>query len=194
MRFNIILSILIVLLLSSCKMNNPSTQEIDMYNVDSDLVGTATFIEQAEGVKIKIKIEGLEPGFHGAHIHEFPLCEGPSFASSGNHFNPEGKKHGLMNPEGAHLGDLPNVEADESGLVEAELLAPEATLLEGKNSFLKDEGVSFIITAEQDDGMSQPSGDSGERLICGKLTNDQNKPKESPTDPTESGDEEKEES
>lgn len=195
MRLKRIVFILLLLIFSACKMNDQSTREIDMYNADSDMVGTATFIEQPDGVKIKIKIEGLEQGFHGAHIHEFPECEGPDFVSSGNHFNPEGKEHGLMHPDGAHLGDLPNVETDSSGLTEVELFAPKATLLEGKNSFLKGAGVSLIITAGQDDGVSQPSGDSGARLICGKLTDEQqDKQNESPTDPTESGDTDEEES
>src|SRR5690625_8032406 len=78
-----------------------------------------------------------------------------------------------MHPDGAHLGDLPNIEADDAGLAEAELLAPEATLVEGKNSFLKGDGESIIITANQDDGVSQPGGDSGKRLLCVKLTNEQ---------------------
>src|SRR5699024_2852081 len=98
------------------------------------------FTEHPDGVNVKIKIEGLAPGFHGVHIHEYAKCEGPDFKSAGNHLNPEGKEHGLMHPDGAHLGDLPNVEADSSGLVEAELMLANATLLEGKKSILRGEG------------------------------------------------------
>ncbi len=194
MRLGCMLGIILIVL-SACQAPNISLREIDMYDGGGDMVGTATFIDQEDGVKIKVKVEGLDPGFHGAHVHEFPICEGPDFTSAGNHFNPEGNKHGLMHPDGAHLGDLPNIEADDAGLAEAELLAPEATLLEGKNSFLKGDGVSFIITANQDDGVSQPGGDSGKRLLCGKLTNEQKSEQKenSPTDPTEIEGEDEEE-
>lgn len=180
------------LFLSSCKGNPETTKEIDMYNASGDMVGTATFTEQQNGVQIKIKVEGLSPGFHGIHVHEFPKCEGPDFKSAGNHFNPEGKEHGLMHPEGAHLGDLPNVEADSSGLVDVEIMLSDATLLEGKKSILRGEGTSLIITEDQDDGISQPGGNSGTRIICGELKSNEKKDRnESPTDPTET-DKEKE--
>jgi len=46
-------------------------------------------------------------GEHG--FHEVGLCEGPSFASAKGHFNPHGRKHGRESPDGAHVGDLPNM-------------------------------------------------------------------------------------
>lgn len=179
-------SFLTLLLLSSCQSANQAIKEIDMYNVSGDMVGTSIFTEAPDGVNIKLKVEGLSPGFHGIHVHEFPVCEQPDFKSAGNHFNPEGKEHGLMHPKGAHLGDLPNVEADSSGLVDVELLLTGATLLEGKESILKGKGTSLVITAEKDDGVSQPAGDSGTRLVCGEIKSKPEKEStESPTDPTE---------
>lgn len=183
----------ILIILSACMQAGETTQKIDMYNTAGDLVGTATFNEQPDGVKIKIKVEGLTPGFHGIHLHEFAKCEGPDFKTAGNHFNPEGKEHGLMHPEGAHIGDLPNIEVDSTGMVEAELIVQEATLLEGKNSILQNDGTSLIIDQDQDDGVSQPSGNSGPRLICGVLDKGETKDKQSPTDPTEFNDTEDEE-
>lgn len=172
--------------LISCSQTGDTAQEIDMYNASGDMVGTATFTEQPDGVKIKLEVEGLTQGFHGIHIHEFPKCEGPDFASAGNHLNPEGEKHGLMHPEGHHLGDLPNIEADDSNYVEAELMAADATLLEGKKSLLRGEGTSLIIDTEQDDGVTQPSGNSGPRIMCGVLKADETKKStESPSDPTD---------
>lgn len=186
MQLSRIIIVITLTLLTACQTSDKTPHKIDMYNADGDMVGTSTFIEQQDAVKIKIKVEGLNPGFHGVHIHEFPICEGPNFISSGNHFDPEGNVHGLMHPDGAHLGDLSNIEVDTSGLAEDELLAPEATLLDGKNSLVQGDGVSLIITANQDDGISQPSGDAGARLICGVLTNEKKaKQTDSPTDPTE---------
>lgn len=184
-----------LIMLTACKSTDMTTRQIDMYNSDGDMVGTATFIEQANGVEVKVKVDGLDPGFHGAHIHEFPVCEGPDFKRAGNHLNPKNTKHGLMHPEGAHLGDLPNIEADASGQAEDSLFVDEATLLDGGNSLLKDGGASFIITADPDDGISQPSGNSGQRILCGVINNEQqDKQNDSPTDPTETEDQEEESS
>lgn len=174
-----------LLLLSACQ-DGGTARKVDMYNASGDMVGTATFTEAPDGVNIKIKIEGLTPGFHGIHVHEIPLCEGPDFTSAGNHLNPEGKKHGLMHPDGSHLGDLPNIEVDSDGRVDAELLLADATLLEGKKSILQGEGTSLIIKSVQDDGVTQPSGNSGMRIVCGELKAEPDEnTEESPTDPTQ---------
>ncbi|MDY0405256.1 superoxide dismutase family protein [Virgibacillus sp. 179-BFC.A HS] len=172
MRF--FMACFIVLLLFSavaCQSQSSVTnKKITLYNQSGDSVGTAELVEEPDGVKITVNAEGLSPGYHGIHIHEHPKCSGNHFQSAGNHLNPEGKKHGAMHPKGAHLGDLPNIEADSDGKAKAELKLAEATLKEGKKSLLKKEGTSLIITAGQDDGISQPSGNSGERIICGKIT------------------------
>lgn len=187
--------VVLLSLLAACSSNHQTIREVNMYNTSGDMVGTAVYSEQPEGVQIKIKVEGLTPGFHGVHIHEYAKCEGPDFKSSGNHLNPEGKEHGLMHPEGSHLGDLPNVEADLNGMVEAELTAADATLLSGKKSLLSKKGSSLIIDHDPDDGITQPGGDAGVRVICGELKKDQEDSSiKSPTDPTETDIEDKEES
>ncbi|WP_174614122.1 superoxide dismutase family protein [Virgibacillus ihumii] len=180
-----VLIIILLLLLTACQPNE-TNKTVNMYNQDESMIGTAKLTERPDGVQVKLKLEGLEPGFHGIHVHEFAECEAPDFKSAGNHLNPGGKEHGLMHPKGAHLGDLPNIEADSGGLVEAELMLPKATLLDGKNSLTEGDGTSLVITAGQDDGVSQPSGDSGPRIACGKITTSKDKgTKNSPTDPTQ---------
>ncbi|WP_254901711.1 superoxide dismutase family protein [Thalassobacillus devorans] len=173
---------LLALGLIGCQSSSRSNATIGMYNQDGDMIGTAKLTERSEGVQVLVNVEGLEPGPHGFHVHEFPVCEGPDFTSAGNHYNPTGKMHGLMNTEGPHVGDMPNLEADESGMVvEAEVMLPEATLLDGKNSLMKGEGTSLVIHEAIDDGFSQPAGDAGERVACGKIQlNDDG---EMPTDP-----------
>lgn len=180
-----LLFICLLLVMSSCQ-DAETTRTVDMYNSSGDMIGTATFTETPDGVNIKLKVNGLTPGFHGIHIHEIPKCEGPDFTSAGNHLNPEGKKHGLMHPEGSHLGDLPNIEVDSNGAVDTELMLADATLLEGKKSILQGEGTSLIIKSEQDDGISQPNGNSGTRIVCGELKSQPEEDSEdSPTDPTQ---------
>ncbi|WP_284141460.1 MULTISPECIES: superoxide dismutase family protein [unclassified Virgibacillus] len=191
MRF---LLVVVVLLLAACQDDSPNTKSINMYNGSGDMVGTATLTEQPDGVKIKLKLEGLTPGFHGIHVHEYPKCEGPDFKTAGNHLNPEGKEHGLMHPKGPHLGDLPNIEVESDGTVDAELMLQGATLHDGKKSILKEDGTSLIVDAGQDDGVSQPSGNSGERLICGEIRVDKKGSNtETPTDPTELNEKQKQE-
>jgi superoxide dismutase, Cu-Zn family len=178
--------LLAALLLSACQSKVVTSKKVDMYNASGDMVGNAELLEDANGVKIKLKLEGLTPGFHGIHVHEYPKCDAPDFKSAGSHLNPEGKEHGLMHPKGSHLGDLPNVEAGSDGLVDAELMLPKATLKEGKMSLLRGDGTSLVVTDGQDDGVSQPSGDSGARIICGEIKSKKGKtPEETPTDPTE---------
>ena len=155
-----------------------------MPNSSGDMIGTVQLTEGDGGVDFKVKLEGLEPGYHGMHVHEYPKCDQPDFTTAGNHFNPDGNEHGLMHPEGSHLGDLPNIEADSSGLVDAELMLPEATLMDGKKSLLDGEGTSLIIHKGQDDGVSQPGGESGARIACGLIAKDEKESAETPTDPT----------
>ncbi|WP_062514166.1 superoxide dismutase family protein [Halobacillus sp. KGW1] len=161
---------LLLILMAGCTGEERSPLDTSIYNAESDKIGTATLKETPEGVQVTLKVEGLEPGPHGLHVHEFPKCEPPDFQTAGNHFNPLSKDHGLMNEKGPHAGDLPNVEADASGMVDTELVLPEATLKDDQMSLLRKEGTSLVITSEADDGMSQPSGNSGERVACGKIT------------------------
>jgi superoxide dismutase, Cu-Zn family len=184
----------LAILLSACTTDETrSPLEITMYNADGDALGTATLSEQPDGVKIKLKLAGLTPGMHGIHIHEFPKCEGPDFTTAGNHLNPSSKLHGLMHPEGSHLGDMPNIEADPSGKVDAEVTVAEATLKDDKNSLLSGEGTSLIITEKQDDGMSQPAGNSGARIACGKITLVEDDKSETPSNPADDGPQKEEE-
>ncbi|RWZ54871.1 superoxide dismutase family protein [Halobacillus fulvus] len=175
--------LVLVLLLGGCMGDERSPLETSIYNSENDKIGTATFTERSEGTALKLKVEGLEPGVHGVHIHEFSKCDAPDFKTAGNHFNPLNKEHGLMNEAGSHAGDLPNVEADPGGMVDVELMLPDAKLKEGRDSLLRQEGTSIIIQSGPDDGMSQPSGDSGERIACGKITLDADQDEVS--DPTE---------
>ncbi|ARI76710.1 superoxide dismutase family protein [Halobacillus mangrovi] len=170
-------------LLSGCTGDQRSPLDTSIYNQSNDKIGTASLTEKPDGVEVALKVEGLEPGVHAVHIHEFPKCEAPEFKSAGNHFNPKSKDHGLMNTDGAHAGDMQNVQADASGMVDVKLMLSEAKLKEGQMSLLRKEGTSIVITNGQDDGMTQPAGDSGDRIACGKITLDADEDEAS--DPTE---------
>jgi Cu-Zn family superoxide dismutase len=161
--------IFLCLIAAGCHQGNPKKMEVKMRNADGDEIGTANVEQAPQGLKIKVKVEGLEPGPHGFHIHEVGVCKGPNFISAGKHFNPDDKEHGLLNPKGAENGDLPNLIVDYQGKADAEISAPNAVLKEGKTSLWRKDGASLIITEKPDDGMSQPSGNSGKRIACGVI-------------------------
>ncbi|WP_082420501.1 superoxide dismutase family protein [Paenibacillus sp. A3] len=122
------------------------------------------------GVRIELEAASLPPGPHGFHVHETGKCEAPDFVSAGAHFNPEGRKHGLNNPEGPHTGDLPNLEADQQGKVKADFVAKQLTLEAGKpNSLRKSGGTAFVIHEKADDFRTDPAGNAGGRIGCGAI-------------------------
>jgi superoxide dismutase, Cu-Zn family len=141
----------------------------DLVDTKGRPVGTALLVETKEGVRITLDLHDLPPGLHAFHIHGSPHCDAPAFKHAGEHFNPDGKKHGLNNPAGPHAGDLPNITADERGMVKVEVMAPLVTLRDGPHSLFSGEGTSLVIHAKPDDGVSDPAGNSGDRIACGVI-------------------------
>ena len=133
--------------------------------------GTATFTQVGGVVKMKVTATGLAPGKHGLHVHEVGKCEGGDFKSAGAHFNPHGKKHGTDNEQGTHAGDLPNLEAGADGKATLQSVLHGVTLERGAaNSLLDADGSAVVIHAKEDDQKSDPSGNSGDRVVCGVVT------------------------
>lgn len=126
----------------------------------------------SEGVAVRVRgeIAGLAPGKeHGFHVHEKGECSPPDFASAGEHLNPTKDPHGGPKSASRHLGDLPNLKADESGRVAVDVSIPGATLEDkdgGPNQIL---GKALVVHAMPDDYKSQPAGDSGARIACGVI-------------------------
>lgn len=161
-----------LVLLAGCANENPTKIDVKLVNQEGDSVGTIGLQEQASGVKLTLNLKNLLAGEHGIHITETGECKGPAFKTAGNDLNPDKKKHGLLHPEGAHAGDLPNIIVKDDGKVKGELMAPNVTMLEGKNSLYTKDGTSIIIYENKDDGMTQPDGEVGERIACGKISKD----------------------
>lgn len=151
------------------KSAKPKPVIVKLQNGQGKSVGTATLSQVANGVSIKLNVHDLTPGDHAIHVHQTAKCEGPDFKSAGGHFNPDNKHHGLQNPEGPHAGDIPNFVVDAKGKSSATVLAPNVTLTEGPHSVYTGGGTSLVIHAKPDDGKTDPSGNSGDRIACGVI-------------------------
>ncbi|MCG8397225.1 superoxide dismutase family protein [Bacillus atrophaeus] len=125
-----------------------------------------------EGLDFHISATQLPPGASlGFHIHEKGTCVKPDFESAGGPFNPLNKEHGFNNPMGHHAGDLPNLEVGANGKVDVIMNAPETSLKEGsKLNILDKDGSAFVIHEQADDYLTNPSGNSGDRIVCGALS------------------------
>ncbi|MDB4948093.1 MAG: superoxide dismutase family protein [Gemmatimonadetes bacterium] len=132
-------------------------------------VGTVRLQGASHGTRVTVRVHGLTPGMHGVHLHQTGVCEGPAFTSAGPHWNPTGKKHGWANPEGHHMGDLPNltVNADGTGMMDFSVEAPYAA---GPTSVLDADGSALVVHASMDDNKTDPSGNSGARIACAAIT------------------------
>lgn len=131
-------------------------------------VGRAVLSEQGPGTRIEMDVRGLPPGVKGVHVHEVGSCV-PPFESAGAHFNPESKKHGTMNPAGAHAGDLPNIEIAGNGTGRLVTVTSRFTLAPGPTSVLDANGSAIVIHAAADDYRTDPTGNSGGRIACGVI-------------------------
>lgn len=132
-------------------------------------VGRAVLSEQGPGTRIEVDVKGLPAGVKGVHVHEVGSCDPPPFSSAGAHFNPSGKKHGTMNPGGAHGGDLPNIEIAANGTGRLVTVTSRLTLAPGPTSVFDANGSAILIHAAPDDYRTDPAGNSGARIACGVI-------------------------
>ena len=138
-----------------------------LQTADGTSVGEARISRMDGGLNLILSVTGMPPGNHGVHIHQTGKCDAPDFKSAGGHWNPTDKEHGLANDNGSHMGDFVNLEVAADGTGSLERPIKGATLEGGANALLDSDGAAFIVHAGQDDQMTDPSGDSGDRIACG---------------------------
>ena len=175
-KMNFLMAIVITFMMLSCSQQdekNESTQGEQIVSAvcvlhpteGNEVGGIVTFIQTKDGVKIVADVEGLSPGKHGFHIHQYGDCSTPDGTSTGGHFNPTNKKHGSPDAEERHVGDLGNLIADDNGKAHYERV-DKVISLNGLNSII---GRGIIVHAGEDDFVTQPTGNAGSRLAFGVI-------------------------
>jgi len=167
--FLLAVMLFLILLTPAASAQDVTRAQAELKNGTGQTVGTATLTQESSGVRITVELSNFPAGRHGVHIHAVGMCEPANFTSAGAHFNPEGKKHGLQNPEGPHAGDLPNLEVGSDGTGSLEYLNSRVTLSVGPSSLFDADGSALVIHANPDDEKSDPTGNSGGRIACGVL-------------------------
>ena len=128
-----------------------------------EIRGKVTFRQMANGVLVTADICGLpqddcRPRVFGFHIHDGESCAGDEsdpFANSEGHYNPTDMPHPY------HAGDLPPLFGNHGRAY--------MSVLTDRFEVREIIGKVVIIHSHPDDFKSQPSGDAGEKIACGKI-------------------------
>jgi len=133
--------------------------------------GTVAFVQKGERVEVSVELSGFDTNDvntkHGFHIHaDSDLSE--SCSGAGGHYNPTNKTHGAPTDTNRHVGDLGNIEEDESGEVRV-TLTDSVIELSGEFSII---GKAVVVHEGEDDlgtggdKGSMTTGNAGSRLAC----------------------------
>lgn len=126
-------------------------------------VGNVTMTQQADGmVRVQANVQGLLPGVHAMHVHQFGQCT-PTFGAAGEHANPTNVGHGNAGP---HAGDLPSITVNADGTGSFDGMTNQFTITPGDLTVRDTDGSAVIIHANPDDEVSQPGGKADGRIAC----------------------------
>lgn len=137
----------------------------DLIGRDGNSVGRIELTDGARGVLLQVRAENLEAGAHGLHVHETGVCQ-PPFRSAGGHYNPDGRAHGFLSPDGPHAGDLTNLVVGEGqSLTLRDVWLPGLSV----ERLTDDDGTAVVIHSGPDDYLTDPAGAAGERVACAAI-------------------------
>lgn len=139
---------------------------VPLLSPSGQAVGTVRMWETPGAVSFRIEGNGFSVGRKGLHVHAVGRCEGPGFTTAGPHWNPSSRQHGLANPSGPHAGDLPNVPVSANGALRETVVLSGASLAALRDA----DGSALVLHARADDNVSDPSGNSGDRIACAVLS------------------------
>ncbi|XP_039625145.1 copper chaperone for superoxide dismutase-like [Polypterus senegalus] len=139
---------------------------VAMMSGQNQVQGVVRFLQVTEDCcLIEGTIDGLEPGLHGLHVHEFGDLTN-NCHSCGEHYNPFGKNHGGQKDLEKHAGDLGNILSDKDGRATFRIEEYQVKVWDII-------GRSIVVDSGEDDlgcgnhPLSSKTGNSGERMACG---------------------------
>jgi superoxide dismutase, Cu-Zn family len=126
-------------------------------------------------VEVVAHVVGLPPGRHGMHVHENGSCADTAttaFGGAGGHFDPG--PFGNSSPADAnhpfHMGDLPNLEANDAGVANLQYTTSRITLSPGPLSVFDANRSAVVIHTGEDLGLPGVTGAAGGgRIACGVI-------------------------
>jgi Cu-Zn family superoxide dismutase len=160
----------LVAVIACCAAGTAEDVTVRLTTAQRQDAGTATIKSVSHGVIVQLKAKNLSAGEHGIHFHQSAKCDPPDFKTAGPHFNPDGKKHGLKNPEGHHAGDMNNLTVAANGTARTTIVDNDVDLGDDSHSLFSNGGTSLIIHVKPDDMKTDPAGNSGDRIACGVIT------------------------
>ena len=132
-------------------------------------IGYVYLSDTSDGLLLEPELQGLPPGDHGFHIHEFGDVEpkdGTPGGMAGQHYDPEHTGTHLGPYQNGHRGDLPRLTARKDGTCTRSVVAPRLRLSEVK-------GRALVIHSGSDNYTnSPPNGGGKSRIVGGVITND----------------------
>lgn len=153
-------------------------EKVVLNDVDGQSIGSVRIHETGETVQVRASLHGLEPGFHGFHVHETGVCDPDApdgaFTSAGGHYAGDGGNHGT------HDGDMPSLYVAGDGTARLSFVTDGFTL----DELMGGDGSAVMVHVDPDnfanipdrytggngpDQESLDTGDAGARFACGVL-------------------------
>lgn len=164
---------------SEKKAEKADSAIVALRDLDGDRAGTVRLDSRGDHTQVRAYVHGIEPGFHGFHIHTVGTCDPDTdFTSAEGHYNPTDADHG------DHAGDMPSLLATEEDAARLAFRTDRFTV-----SDLRDSDGSAVMVHEQRDNFAHipdryrsteedtsgpdsdtlATGDAGARIACGEL-------------------------
>jgi Cu-Zn family superoxide dismutase len=162
-------------LLSSAVLAQGEEMSVTMVNANDNEIGEVRMSETRFGtVDVEARLRGLDPGFHGFHVHAVGTCEGPDFMSAEGHVGEaEGEDHA------GHTGDMSSLLVKRNGTATLRVTTDRFDL----DDLRDDDGSAVMVHSGSDNFAKIPeryapagpdedtleTGDSGSRVACGEI-------------------------
>ena len=137
---------------------------------DTSLTGSATFSQSNGNVNLVLAVTAPAKANKSVavHLHEHGDC-GDMGKEAHGHWNPTNKEHGKWGEGNFHSGDIGNVQLDADG--HGTLTIDSNIWTIGGDSTTNILNKAVIVHGGVDDYTTQPTGNAGNRIGCGVITN-----------------------